>query len=400
MDISTYCYEKHYLHRDVDSRYIYNYSAIYLVPKSQDNSSSYIIRLIDDVVGFDVVETFTDFFQNTNTDRTQGFVGFYYYVLSVLPFGSCTRANLSCVNGSGLEVGFFVAVGLTIGYGILLALILPPLSQISSFLVNLLYGSPIIFFIYTFLRVSYDWQSSCILNVEAQPINYLFPFLGNIPLFPECTPSEIVNAIDTYVLNPCAFNTLTGGVFDALMLPFPDGTVYNCSNTNTCFEGPVQFLSCYDYGFTSSLQSIGILLLRYFPSVASDLRSSCLVRGGCFNFIDGMSFDASNYATTNGILGSLFSGYNATQLTLGSNPILNSCMYFVLFLDVFSIVFVLASLVLILFAGFWAFVFAVEGIRWIIALMSAPPVYYLFVPDPEDEYYGDDGQGTNLILSN
>lgn len=394
MDTSTYCYEKYFLHRDLDSAYVFRHPILDVVPSPNSSATSAFDNFLNSIFGFDVLETIVEFFVNTNTDRTEGTVGLIYFVTNFFSLQQCRRENLVCVNGTGLEIGLLVALGITILVVIVFAAILPPASQLSTFVIALAYPSAFLFFASVTMQVAWDWKPSCLSNPEAPLTSFLLPFLVSIPLLPECMAQEALRVVNTYFFNPCAFQSLTFGVFNGLIA----GGQYACNDTTTCAAGPLDFVSCYDRGFTSSLQTVGVLLLKTVPSFALYLKSTCLVRGGCLDFIQGSGSDSNTFSSTSGILGSLFSGYSVQAVIAGTDPAIKSCVFFVLTVDIFSLIFVISTAAVAVFFLFWAVALSIEMIKWGVALVSAPPISYLFTKDPEDTYYGSSGQSVELLF--
>lgn len=384
LDESTYCYEKQFL-GIADPLYngtgYYTGSFIIIIPYNSSMSYPFPENYINSWLNIDLFGTIVAFFTNSNTDTRTGPVGFIYFVRTLpIPFLQlrCTRINLTCQLGVGLQKGLIISALIVFSVCVLLYLFSPPIAGVvNTVVVGIVYGGSVwLFFLFLVYAISWGFQANCTSNPTGALISYLVPFIGQIPMLPECGAREVYDIITTYIINPCPLTAFSGLGLEKLLIPI-NGTVDACP---VCPD-KLNITSCTDYGIKSPLTIFGMFLLRYLPGLGGFLQNSCLTRGNCLGWI---FFDYST--SENGILASLFQGFNATSFMNQDDPILEECFYLNILSVSVGIFLLLVSLIIL----FYIIALSIDLIILLVAAFS------LITPSsdvsPEDQSYEQQGK--------
>jgi hypothetical protein len=373
LDIATYCYEKQFLGiLDPLNNSIYKGPFIDIIYYNSTDVFTFPENIINNWLGFDLSATIIRFFENTNINRESGSVGLLYFITSLpIPFisRSCKRINLTCQLGVGLTGGIIIALLIVFFTSFVLYLISPPAAGIiDSLIIGAVFGTIWLFFMTLVLNIAWGYEVNCYTPTDGTLISFLVPFVAFIPLLPECAAREVYNLLANYLIVSCPLISFSNLGFQNFVV----------NGTESCPVCPkrVQLLECSDYGIQSPLTILGMAIVKYIPPLAAWLQNSCLVRGNCLGFL----FGAGDRSLTNdGILGALFTGFNATQLANGSDPISNTC-FWMNSLSIFSSIVIIILFIIVLI---YVIIISIDVIVWLVALFS------IIWPrkDPSDLYY-------------
>ncbi len=294
---------------------------------SSTSSGNFVEDWINSWTHVDLSQTITAFIGQTNRKTYEGPIGFLYFAEPILPFVSrpCERVHLTCELGMGLELALFYTI---VGLLIYVAIIYNFFPSISGFvqiiIVSFACGGSLVFGLSMITaRTAWGYEAKCYLPQDNTLLKYGLG-LSWLPLYPQCAFPEVNRIMQKYLITQtplASFDSL--GLLDLLLSP--SKTEYLQPGGYTC-PNKVIIQNCYNYGITSLDTLLGMTLVRYAPSVATWLKYSCLVRGGC-----GQQFFLSTpdpSLTNDGWLAGLFTGYNDTAFRDNADPILNHCYWF------------------------------------------------------------------------
>lgn len=333
VDIATYCYEKQALGRQI-SLVTYTGPVVEVVrvvippnatsPKIWDFENWLTYQLS----GVKVPETVLGFITEPNREVDKGPVGLPYLFSRLLPFGKpCKRVHLTCELGIGLERAVLISLLVFfLGFN-LFFLILPGLGGVFNNLVLsvLFRGSAVLLLVTLTTSIAWGYDPyPCYSTPTTSLLSLIFNSVTLPPLFPECGPGEVTQFLETYIVTQrplVSYSSLIGSWKALLRYPSVENYTSPSLLPLPCPERVV-LESCTSQGF-SLIPLLGVGLTKFFPSLSRGLRQSWLVRGGFLNFI--LFTSQEEHLTNDGLLGGLFTGYNATEVELGVNTTAEAC---------------------------------------------------------------------------
>ncbi len=374
VDICTYCYEAKYLDGSTLPP-VYGGPLISVIPNDEDNRDpDYFWYFLNGLLGFDIKATFEAFLFEFNTDKYSGPIGFTYIIREsgVIPFftNKCTRNNTTCKNGYGMLYGFLITAAIAFILFAGLYFISPALGNLSTIVILLIYTTIGLFLVTIFFSMAYDYKLSCLTNPDSALTSRLgLPF--NTRILPECVGPDISYIFSTYIAQQCPLTAFFGNLNSLT-------NVTNIGTTCPYLECParVSFNSCQYYGLNSFLFPSVVALFRYAPfNIGPWLANSCLVRGGCLNFIM-FGGGYTNYLAQDGYLAFAFKTINQTEATnSGVNAAFDTCFWLNILLLIFNIGLFIIILVTLLYVS--KIVFAV--LNYILSVFSL--IFTLFQSD-------------------
>lgn len=326
IDILTYCYEVQVLKRNI-SLVEYHGPLVEIIAYNASNKeSNVIVDWIDSQLGISIFSTATAFFEQTNRKKHLGPVGFLYFAEPLIPFisRSCERVNLTCEMGIGLERAvLYTLIGVAVYLVIVCTFFQPIASFVQVVVIGFIFSGAVGFGLsMTVAGLAWGYEVKCFTQPDGTILSSGLG-LTFLPLLPQCTIPKLNAFIQTYIITATPLASFAPlGLLDIMNSPSKE--VYLQPGGYPC-PNKVDVQSCYDYGVTSIWVLVGMTLTRFLPPVATWLRYSCLVRGGCGNYL---ALSTPNPQLTNdGWLAGLFDSYNTTAFENGLDPKLNFCYW-------------------------------------------------------------------------
>ena len=380
----TYCYNTRILEEVVPPPGSYladGGSLVQIIPQPNDTTvptftglftspEDWIINAMNYLLGFDVPETALTFLEQNNDNPFNGSVGLYFFSRRAgIPFFSdpCDRdQDLRCLLGFGLPKGLLYGTILTVAVAVVVWILFPSVAGIlNAILLLLFFGGVSGFWIYSVSAFSWGYSVKCVTAPSSLILGVIFPFVPILPALPECAGDEVSSLLNS-VFRPCYFDL------------FGPGSTLDGNTCPTC-PNKLDFPDCQSMGFSNLISVVGYNFVQWFPNVSSFLNGTCLVRGNCFAFF---SPDAPQM---NGVLQFLVPTlplYNTTQSSIDMCTYITAPVFYTV-----TPILVLVGIILLVFLV----IVAVAAIKIVIALFGVYPLNMLFVDDPEDQLYSDDG---------